>query len=101
MPTDTSKEAKRRILLQNLSPDTLILVDDMEPPLELQKTSGFIVQATPPKKARWYEWAKQKGAAFLTMPLWTEEEIDHLMYTWFCDANVPADPSLSLLAPYA
>ncbi|KAF7980999.1 hypothetical protein HWV62_35824 [Athelia sp. TMB] len=67
------------IILQNLSPETLILVDATEPPLALQKTKGFIIQATSPKRGRWSEWAKQKGAFFVTMPPWTEEEIDHVI----------------------
>ncbi|KAF7985478.1 hypothetical protein HWV62_5251 [Athelia sp. TMB] len=70
-------QADIALMLQNLSPETLILVDAIAPPLALQETSGFIIQATSPQKSRWSEWAKQKGAAFFTMPLWTEEEIDH------------------------
>ena len=101
MATEPSQATIRRNVLENLSPDTLILVDATEPPIDLQKTSGFIVQATSPNRARWHKWAEQKGAAFFTMPLWTEEEIDHIMYACFNDANVPADPSPSLLALYA
>jgi len=64
-----------------LPPNTLALCDSnvtLSTPLDpfvSPSSTSFIVQATSPKIARWYEWSKQKAADFWTMDLWSKEEI--------------------------
>jgi hypothetical protein len=64
-----------------LPPNTLALCDSnaalSSPPSPFisAESTSFIVQATSPKVARWYEWSKQKRAYIWTMDLWSKEEI--------------------------
>jgi hypothetical protein len=64
-----------------LPPNTLALCDSNSAlssppnPFVSPSSTSFIVQATSPKVARWYEWSKQKRAYIWTMDLWSKEEI--------------------------
>ena len=64
-----------------LPPNTLALCDSNSAlssppsPFVSRFSTSFIVQATSPKLARWYEWSKQKMADIWTMDLWSKEEI--------------------------
>ena len=79
--SDGPKELKYDVSYHELPPNTLALCDSNSSlssppePFVHPDSSSFIVQATSPKLARWYEWSKQKRAKIWTMDLWTKEEI--------------------------